>query len=267
MYINHVLLIYRVFIDFNSYIWYNYYGDVMYTIKLDEFEGPLDLLLHLVKEKNMDIENLDIDIITDDYLNYIKNASDINLNIESDYLVFAAELIRIKALSIFDAKDNEEEEEILNKEDLISKLLEYKAYKDNLPTIKDGYYKRLHEHDKMPENLNNYFNIEAKEDSGEYDVTLLTNALNKLIERALEKKPLETKIVHREISVKARKSFIKSKLKSNSTIEFDSLFEDYSKDLVVATFIALLEMVRSSEVTVIQDNHLDSIYIKGVAYV
>ena len=98
-----------------------------YSIKIDEFEGPLDLLLHLIKEDNIDIYNISIDKITKDYLDYINKMEELNINVASSYLVMAAELMEIKSKSLLPSvkKDNEEEdEEEVSREKLINKLIE-----------------------------------------------------------------------------------------------------------------------------------------------
>ena len=102
-----------------------------YNIKIDAFEGPLDLLLHLIKEKNVDIYDISIEEITKSYLDYINKMEELNINIASSYLVMAAELMEIKSKSLLPKVENEEdnEEEEVSRENLINKLVEYKKYK------------------------------------------------------------------------------------------------------------------------------------------
>ena len=104
-----------------------------YSIKIDEFEGPLDLLLHLIKEDNIDIYDISIDKITKDYLDYINKMEELNINVASSYLVMAAELMEIKSKSLLPSNKKEEvseNEEEVSRERLISKLIEYKKYKE-----------------------------------------------------------------------------------------------------------------------------------------
>ena len=95
----------------------------MYDISLDNFQGPMDLLLHLIKKKKMNILDIKLEIIIDEYLNYIKRFEKMNLNIASSYLVMASELIEIKSRMLLPHEETEETEDL--KEDLINRLIEY----------------------------------------------------------------------------------------------------------------------------------------------
>ena len=110
-----------------------------YSIKIDAFEGPLDLLLHLIKEKNVDIYDISIEEITKSYLDYINKMEELNINIASSYLVMAAELMEIKSKSLLPKVENEEdnEEEEVSRENLINKLVEYKKYKEMTEVFKE----------------------------------------------------------------------------------------------------------------------------------
>ena len=102
-----------------------------YSIKINEFEGPLDLLLHLIKEANIDIQNISINEITNQYLDYINKMEELNINVASSYLVMASELMEIKSKSLLpkqEKEDNDLEEEEVSREALINKLIEYKKY-------------------------------------------------------------------------------------------------------------------------------------------
>ena len=105
-----------------------------YTIKIDAFDGPLDLLLHLIKKSNIDIIDISISEITNQYLDYINKMEELNINIASTYLVMASELMEIKSKTLLPQKtevdnDNEEDEEEVSREKLIQKLIEYQKYK------------------------------------------------------------------------------------------------------------------------------------------
>ena len=101
------------------------------TLKIDDFEGPLDLLLHLIKEKKMDLLNLKLEVIIDEYLDFIEKMEKMNLNIASSYLVMASELIEMKSKLLLPRNDVEvEDEEENSKESLINRLLEYQRYKE-----------------------------------------------------------------------------------------------------------------------------------------
>ena len=102
-----------------------------YSIKIDAFEGPLDLLLHLIKKSNIDIYDINIEEITKQYLDYINKMEELNIDVASSYLVMAAELIELKSKLLLPNQNNEENEEEENtKENLIQRLLNYEKYKD-----------------------------------------------------------------------------------------------------------------------------------------
>ena len=99
--------------------------------KINEFEGPLDLLLHLIKECKMDIMNIEIEEITNQYMNYLLEQEKMNLEFASEYLVLASELLEIKSKMLLPSFKNEEEEEEEDpREELVNRLLEYQAYKE-----------------------------------------------------------------------------------------------------------------------------------------
>ena len=107
-----------------------------YSIKIDAFEGPLDLLLHLIKKANIDIYDINIEEITKQYLDYINKMEELNIDIASSYLVMAAELIELKSKLLLPNQNNEENEEEENtKENLIQRLLNYERYKDTYKII------------------------------------------------------------------------------------------------------------------------------------
>ena len=110
-----------------------------YSIKINEFEGPLDLLLHLIKESNINIQDIEINQITKQYLDYINKMEELNINVAASYLVMAAELMEIKSKSLLPNEEevSDEDEEIISRENLINKLLEYEKYKNMIDTFKD----------------------------------------------------------------------------------------------------------------------------------
>ncbi|MBP3799988.1 MAG: segregation/condensation protein A, partial [Bacilli bacterium] len=106
--------------------------------KLDEFSGPLDLLLHLIKENKMDILNIEMEKITDQYMEYLNKMEEMNLEVTSNYLVLASELLYIKSKMLLPRpKDEEEEEEEDPRSELVTRLLEYQTYKEITKTLKE----------------------------------------------------------------------------------------------------------------------------------
>ena len=233
-----------------------------YNINIPEFEGPLDLLLHLIKHENIDIYEINIDQITKQYLNYINLMEELNLNIASEYLVMAAELIEIKSASLLPSETiNEDDFEEDPKEALIQKLLNYEQYKNASSELKKLEEIRGDVFTREPNNL-----LEFKEEniSNNIDVSLndLLEAFSKFIKQKELDKPLNTKITNKEYSVKKRCIEIKSLLKKKKTVEFKELFENFTKNYIVVTFLAILSMSRNQEIYIEQKNNFNNIFIK-----
>lgn len=231
-------------------------------ISIDNFEGPLDLLLHLVKESNIDILDIKIEEITDKYLNYINHEKELNIDISSSYLVMAAELMYLKSKSLLPLnkkeEDTEDDEEI-TREKLINKLLEYKKYKEMTPIFKELEEERKKIYIKAPEKVSNYVEHNLH---GEESIDNLVEAFKKFLNRKDLEKPLETTITKREYSVRKRKDDIKNILKIKKKVYLEDLFEEYNKPFVVVTFLSILEMAKEKEIAIKQNKNFDNILIE-----
>ena len=236
-----------------------------YKFQINEFEGPLDLLLHLIKESKMDIMDIEIVSLTDQYLKYIESMEKLNLNVASEYLVLASELMYLKSkLLLPNQEDESENEEFIEaKENLINRLIEYKQYKEVTSALKVLEEQRGEIYTKTPSSLRDY-----KPDGIQLDdeITLedLVKAFQKYLERKEYEKPLSTKVTNREISIIERKKSIKKILRSKKRVEFFELFEDFSKPYVVATFLSILEMAKEKELVIKQENNFDKIYCEAM---
>lgn len=231
-------------------------------ISIDNFEGPLDLLLHLVKEANIDILDIKVEEITDKYLEYIKREEELNINIAASYLVMASELMYLKSKSLLPVvkKDDEEvEDEEITRENLINRLIEYKRYKEMTPVFKELEEGRKKIYIKAPEKVSNYVDNTLV---GEASVDDLIEAFKRFLERKEEEKPLETTIARKEYSVKERKNNIRNILKVKKKAYLEELFEEYNRPVVVVTFLSILEMVKEKSVVISQDRNFDKILIE-----
>lgn len=230
------------------------------NFKINEFEGPLDLLLHLIKENKMDIMNIEIEKITEQYISYLNEQEKMNLEIASEYLVMASELIELKSkLLLPNPKVEEtEEEQVDPREELVNRLLEYQAYKEITKVLKEKEELRKEIYTKSPENIKNYIEEDTKLSS---DITLddLVEAFKKYLERKKESRPLKTKVTTNEISVSSRRLEIKSILKKKPKVSFFELFPVLNKEYIVATFLAILEMAKNRELKITQDKNFDDI--------
>ena len=232
--------------------------------KINDFEGPLDLLLHLIKESKMDIMNIEISSITDQYIAFLNKQEELNLEISSEYLVLASSLLEIKSRMLLpNEKVEEDEEENDPREELVNRLLEYQAYKNITKVLHEKEALRKDIYTKSPENIKNYID---EEESITSDITLddLISAFQKFYQRKIDNKPLKTKITVNEISVSSRRHDIKRLLKERKKMSFFELFPVLSKEYVVATFLAVLEMTKEKEITITQDKAFSDIICEVV---
>ena len=232
--------------------------------RINDFEGPLDLLLHLIKESKMDIMNIEIELITKQYMDFLDKQEKMNLEISSEYLVLASELLEIKSrLLIPNNKDEESEVEEDPRDELVNRLLEYQAYKDITKVLQEKELLRKDIYTKAPENIKNYID---EDNEIHADVTLddLVAALQKYYQRKIDNKPLKTKVTVNEISVSSRRHDIKNVLREKKRVSFFELFPVASKDYVVATFLAILEMAKSKELVITQNETFDDIICEAI---
>ena len=236
-----------------------------FNFMINDFEGPLDLLLHLIKENKMNIMDIEIEKITDQYMRFLEEQERLNLEIASEYLVLASELLEIKSRLLLPRGElNEEnEEEIDPRDELINRLLEYQAYKDIVSVLQEKEELRSEIYTKAPENVKNYID-EVTEIHADVSLDDLVDALKKYLVRKEEKKPLNTKVTVNEISVSSRRHDIKKILKEKKKINFFDLFPVVSKEYVVATFLAILEMAKDNELRISQDDTFSDITVEVI---
>ncbi len=235
----------------------------MYEISLDNFQGPMDLLLHLIKEAKMDILDIKLEIIIDEYLEYIRKLTEMNLDIASSYLVMASELLEIKSKMLLPGDDEEEEEED-PKERLINRLIIYQQYKDQVENFKKLEKDRSNYYTKIPSSLEEYQDIEKQVQISDVTLDDLVNAFKKFLERAELEKPISTKVTKKELSIEDRIVNIKEKLKKVKKVNFEDLFEIKSKEYIVVTFLAILEMAKKHELIIVQDENFDNIICEAI---
>jgi segregation and condensation protein A len=227
---------------------------------IDDFEGPLDLLLHLVKEHKMDLLNIKLEIIIDEYLEFIEKMEEMNLNVASSYLVMASELLEIKSKMLIPRNEEEvEPDEEDTKQTLIDRLIEYQRYKDLT-----GDFKKLEEERKniytfLPKNLRDYSDDIGTIPNSDVGLDDLVNAFKKFLERKELEKPLSTKVTKKEISLEERTKEVKKILKLKRKVNFIELFDVVTKEYVVVTFLTILEMCRKNEIRLTQDNQFGEI--------
>lgn len=231
-----------------------------YKFTIDNFQGPLDLLLHLIKEADIDIFDINITQITEQYLKYIESMESLNLNIDSEYLVMAAELIEMKSRELLPNEDvNEEDDYEENpKEALINRLIEYQKYKELSLEFQNMEEARKLMYSKDPSSLDEFKSDDVLINE---DFTLddLVKAFMMFQKRKDLEKPLNTVVTRKEYSVHARSLDIVNKLRVKKKVNFEELFDIRSKDYVVVTFLAILDLAKKGKLKIKQNKNLDTI--------
>ena len=225
-------------------------------IKTENFEGPLDLLIHLIEKKKMDINAINISQIIDDYLNYIHSQKELNLKIKVEFLIMATDLIEIKAYSVLNR-----DKKIEKIEDLEKKIIEYRLFKE----ISELFSK-----------YENQYNIpytrtgtKSIENEIEYDISSLTldnlfKSLKNLINSNKKNKPEEQMLLNLEedtYSTEDAYKEISEIITANNEIEFNRLLKNkFSKVRIVTLFLCILDMFKNGEIDIIVEN--DTFFIK-----
>lgn len=241
-----------------------------YSVRLDAFEGPLDLLLHLINEAEVDIYDIPMTEITEQYLEYIHTMQDLQLDVASEYLVMAATLIAIKSKMLLPKKevlfDDETFYEVEEdpREQLVSQLIEYRKYKEAALKLQEKEEARTYIHTKPPVELRSLFPNEEPKEAMISGVSLfdMLDAYKKMLTRLKYRKPLEKTVKSQEYSIEERMSELIAQLKNDrSRRTFSSLFEKADKSYIVITFLAILELMKNGEIVCSQQNNFSDIYI------
>lgn len=233
-----------------------------YKVTIDNFDGPLDLLLHLIKKSDIDIYEIKIEDITKQYLDYIQTMKELNLDVASEYLVMASELMEMKSAMLLPKPEIEDDEYEDNpREQLIKKLIDYKRYKEVMEDFRLLESERKMEYTKPSSNLSMYKKEEQEFNIGNISLDDLVSAFNKFLQRKELDKPLNTKITKKEYSVQKRSIEIKDVLRQKKKIEFEDLFEEINKGYIVVTFLSILDLAKNNELIIKQEDNFDKIYL------
>jgi segregation and condensation protein A len=235
-----------------------------YEIRIDNFEGPLDLLLHLIRKNEMEIADISIAEITHQYLAYLDTLKSLNLEVAGEFLVMAATLLHIKSRMLLPPSEEEgEEEEEDPRAELVRRLLEYQVYKnaaeelEELPQLGRDFFVR---------NLPDPALIEGEEDAGPVEVGIfeLVDALRHLLQEASREEPAHFVVTER-LSVTERIHVLLDLLSYKKRLLFqESLSERPDRHEIVVTFLALLELVRLNAVRFVQDRRFGPIWIYSI---
>ncbi len=219
-----------------------------FTVETTKFDGPLDLMLHLIKEQQLDIFDLDMEVLTDQYINYLQTMEKLELEIESEYLVELATLIEYKSKKLLPKKTEELEDDYEEdpKERIVRRLLEYQKYKEVSSELLEAFNQRQEQFAKPLSidsvNTNNLVD-DQKLEGNPYD---LLKAMTRVLRRMELSKPIETKLTAKEISTEDRILEIKSRLSTlPKTFNFENLVSDcHNVHEVIVTFLAILDMAK-----------------------
>ena len=234
-----------------------------YKVKLEVFEGPLDLLLYLIKKDEVDIYDISIERIAQQYLEFMDSFKVLDLEIAGEFVVMAANLIYIKSRSLLPVHVQPPEEEVDEEDprwDLIRQLVEYKKFKDAAAQLSQREFEQSNLYTRLPEPE------EAVERPlGEVSVFDLIAAFNKILKRIEGKTEDLREIFEENYSVSDKIDFIMKMTASGVTLKFTELFASAaSRTEVVVTFLALLELVRLKQLSLVQGEAFGEIELKRV---
>lgn len=235
------------------------------------FEGPMDLLMHLIEKNEIDIYDIPISVITEQYIEYIKSLQELDLEVTSEFIVMAATLIEIKSKMLLPKTENEkdDDDELDPRDELVQKLIEYKKYKQVADQLKERediqqkvYYK--------PKEEIEYYGDERQlllDNVKLYDIFCAFERVIKKFETKdpeISEKRIRT-IKRDEMTIEEAMHKIRNLVSTGEKISFFSLFDGYySKTAIVVTFLAVLELVKMSDITVEQDDNFGELYLKFV---
>lgn len=240
------------------------------SVKLQAFEGPLDLLLHLIEKNKIDIYDIPIVEITAQYLDYIKDMETEDMNVMSEFLVMAATLLDIKCRMLLPKEVNEEGEEEDPRAELVQKLLEYKMYKYMSYELRDRQVdaaRTLFKEKTLPKEIEEYRPpIDMQELLGDADLARL-NELFKMVIRRQEDKidPVRSnfgQIEKDEVDMDRKTAYIEDYIRSHKTFSFRELLEkQHSKMEIIVTFLVMLEQMKLGRISIVQEDTFEDIMI------
>ena len=236
-----------------------------YEVKLDGFEGPLDLLLHLIKQFEIDIYDIPMVEITEQYMEYVHTMQTLELNLASEYLVMAATLLAIKSEMLLpkpDITEELEEDEEDPREELMQRLVEYRKYKEAAEQLKQKEEEEKQIFTRPPAAFKHVTNEQTVPKQGEISIYDMIGALGKMFKRKNWSRPLDTTVQRAEIPIEQRMEDILEFMKDRENgAVFDELFPSPTKSHIVTTFIAILELMKLNRIFCKQTKHFDTLHV------
>ena len=225
-----------------------------FKITIDQFEGPLDLMLHLIKENKLDLFDLDMLILADQYIHYIHQMEDMHLEVASEYLIELSSLIEYKSRKLLPREEVvvDDDYEEVERNRLVSRLLEYQKFKEVTMELKDSYEKRQLHYTRPQASMASQWSIPIQQDQlsmqSPYE---LMKAMNRVIQRKILLEPYETKVTIKEMSLEDRRAMILPRIQAlNGPIFFDDLCDDCTDlHMLIVTFLAVLDLIYQKKLT------------------
>lgn len=235
------------------------------TIKVEVFEGPLDLLLHLIKKMEIEITDIPITEVVSQYMSYLHTMKELELTIAGDYLVMAATLLSIKSAMLLPRQPLSDEEEDLEPEDpraeLALMLMEYQKYKNAAGTLQEKEQARQQYMTKPAAELSSYQETVPLLE-GQVNLFDLMVAFRRVSLRINEQKQSKKTIIREEITIEEKMQWIRNKVFSSSRpILFSDLLESENRQELVTAFLALLELIKEQEISVRQETAVDDLFV------
>ncbi len=243
-------------------------------VSLEVFEGPLDLLLHLIDKNKVDIYDIPVAEITDQYMEYIRNMPTRDMNVMSEFLVMAATLLDIKCRMLLPREVNEDCEEEDPRAELVQKLLEYKMYRYmsyELRDLETGAQKVFYKDKTMPEEIEKYeIPVDYEQLIGNNDLRKLNEIFQNLIKRQKDRiDPVRSRfgqIEKDEIDIDLKTTYIKAYVREHRTFSFSKLLEKQNSRMeIIVSFLVILEMMKNGEIRTKQDKVFGDILIAAAA--
>ncbi|WAW14036.1 segregation and condensation protein A [Peptostreptococcus equinus] len=248
-----------------------------YSLQLNKYEGPMDLLFDLINKNQIDIKDISMVEITDQYVEYVNTMKNFDLNFASDFIAMASKLLEIKSRYILYMKNRDSENQVEDPRlELVQKIEEYKKYRmlsdlleEKLSYMDHRFYREqeityLEDEDKDLDYDLSKVNIEEIENILPYILKSMEKSINQHSNVKIEKK-LEEIVKNKIIPVEGKIEEIRKKLAKNSSFTFDKFVKNSSKNEIIAEFLALLELIKLKEIIINQDKFCDEIIVKRKA--
>ncbi|WP_067836657.1 segregation/condensation protein A [Amphibacillus sediminis] len=236
-----------------------------YSVRLDGFEGPLDLLLHLINRYEIDIYDIPVATITAQYMEYIHTMQQLELNIASEYLVMAATLLAIKSALLLPNQELEEEDEGYEedpRDELMARLIEYRKYKEAAEELKELEHEEKESYIRAPEKIEHSQSDLPKLAKGAVSIYDMLAAMQQVFNRKKWNRPMTTTIERVEIPIKQRmEEILNQVVASPEGIPFIELFPYPAKSHIVVTFMAMLELMKEHLIYCEQEKTFDQLIL------